>query len=82
MVDGAVRLGFPQLADETERFARGLIGHGVTPGDRVAIWAPNGWRWVVAALGAVSAGAVLVPLNTRFKGLRPRTSWAGPGPGC
>ncbi|WP_405097382.1 FadD3 family acyl-CoA ligase [Micromonospora sp. NBC_01412] len=68
VVDGAVRLGFPQLADETERFARGLIGHGVTPGDRVAIWAPNGWRWVVAALGAVSAGAVLVPLNTRFKG--------------
>ncbi|GAB3137102.1 3-((3aS,4S,7aS)-7a-methyl-1,5-dioxo-octahydro-1H- inden-4-yl)propanoate--CoA ligase FadD3 [Micromonospora sonneratiae] len=68
VVDGAVRLSFPQLADEVERFARALIGHGVAPGDRVAIWAPNGWRWVVAALGTVSAGAVLVPINTRFKG--------------
>ncbi len=37
-------------------------------GDRVAIWAPNTTEWIVSALGAVSAGAVLVPLNTRFKG--------------
>ena len=38
------------------------------PGDRVAIWAPNGYRWIVAALGLWEAGAVLVPVNTRFKG--------------
>ncbi|MBV9412252.1 MAG: fatty acid--CoA ligase family protein, partial [Acidimicrobiia bacterium] len=40
----------------------------VEPGDRVAIWAPNTWEWVVALGGLHSAGAVLVPLNTRFKG--------------
>ena len=38
------------------------------PGDRVAIWAPNSWEWIVAALGALGAGAWLVPVNTRFKG--------------
>ena len=38
------------------------------PGDRVAIWAPNTTEWVIAALAIYSAGAVLVPLNTRFKG--------------
>ncbi len=41
---------------------------GVEPGDRVAVWAPNTTEWITAALGAVTAGAVLVPVNTRFKG--------------
>src|SRR5262249_19257626 len=41
---------------------------GIERGDRIAIWAPNVWEWIVAALGLQSAGAVLVPLNTRFKG--------------
>ena len=44
------------------------MAHGIEPGDRVAVWAPNCAEWVVAALGAVGAGAVLVPLNTRYKG--------------
>ena len=41
---------------------------GVEPGDRVAIWAPNSLEWIVAALGVTTAGGVLVPVNTRFKG--------------
>ena len=41
---------------------------GLEPGDRAAIWAPNIAEWIVAALGLHSAGGVLVPLNTRFKG--------------
>jgi acyl-CoA synthetase (AMP-forming)/AMP-acid ligase II len=45
-----------------------MMAAGVVPGDRVSVWAPNGHRFVVAALGAVSAGAVLVPINTRYKG--------------
>ena len=44
------------------------MADGVGPGDRVAIWAPNCAEWMLAALGALRAGAVLVPLNTRFKG--------------
>jgi acyl-CoA synthetase (AMP-forming)/AMP-acid ligase II len=58
---------FAELAAVAEQAARGFIAAGIEPGDRVAIWAPNGWRWVVAALGLQSAGAVLVTLNTRFK---------------
>ena len=41
---------------------------GIEPGDRVAIWAPNLHEWILAAIGLQSAGAVLVPLNTRYKG--------------
>ena len=42
---------------------------GVRPGDRVAIWTFNSAQWVIAALGLWQCGAVLVPINTRFKGL-------------
>jgi acyl-CoA synthetase (AMP-forming)/AMP-acid ligase II len=68
VVDGEVRLTCTGLAAEVERFAAALVARGVKAGERVAIWAPNSWRWVVAALGTVTAGAVMVPLNTRFKG--------------
>jgi len=67
IVDGGVRWTFAELADNVYRCAGALTAAGVRPGDRVAIWAPNSHRFVVAALGAVTAGAALVPLNTRFK---------------
>ncbi|MGH8978340.1 MAG: FadD3 family acyl-CoA ligase, partial [Acidimicrobiia bacterium] len=41
---------------------------GIERGDRVAVWAPNSPEWIVAALGVTTAGAVLVPVNTRFRG--------------
>ena len=48
--------------------ARALIARGIEPGDRVAMWAPNTYHWVVAALGAQYAGAAIVPINTRYTG--------------
>ena len=48
--------------------AAALIAEGVAPADRVAIWAPNTYHWVLAALGVLSAGATLVPVSTRFTG--------------
>jgi acyl-CoA synthetase (AMP-forming)/AMP-acid ligase II len=68
IVDGATRIRYAELAGRVDGFARAVMAAGIEPGDRVAMWAPNGWRWVVAALGAVRAGAVLIPLNTRYKG--------------
>ena len=66
--DGAMRLTFAELDRERRRAAKAMIARGVRKGDRVMIWAPNSWRWFVAALGLVSAGAVLIPTSTRFKG--------------
>jgi HIP---CoA ligase len=66
--DGETRLTFAQLFEEARTFAAALVASGVEPDDRVAIWAPNSARWVIAFLGISSAGAVLVPINTRFKG--------------
>ncbi len=69
LVDGDLRLTFPQLRDAVVDAARAHIAAGVGLGDRVAIWAPNIAEWVISGLGAVMAGAVLVPLNTRYKGI-------------
>jgi HIP---CoA ligase len=64
-----VRLSFPDLAARIEDTARAFIAAGLQAGDRVGLWAPNSAEWVFAALGAIGAGGVLVPLNTRFKGV-------------
>ncbi|GAA3477179.1 FadD3 family acyl-CoA ligase [Streptomyces yanii] len=67
LVFGEDRWTFAELRDRVARVARAVMAQGVRPGDSVAVWAPNSARWVVAALGAVAAGAVLVPLNTRYR---------------
>ena len=60
------RLTFAQLRDEVRPAAAAMIDLGVAAGDRVAIWSPNTWHWVVACLATTYAGGVLVPLNTRY----------------
>ncbi|WP_328315863.1 FadD3 family acyl-CoA ligase [Streptomyces sp. NBC_00388] len=67
LADGEVRWSFGQLNDAARAAARAVIAHGVEPGDRVAVWASNSREWISAALGLLAAGAVLVPLNTRYK---------------
>jgi HIP---CoA ligase len=66
--DSVKRMSFAELADESLGSTRAAIAAGIHSGDRVGIWAPNCTGWVVAALGLLGAGAVLVPLNTRYKG--------------
>ena len=62
------RISYHQLLQQTTTVTRALIAEGVARGDRVAIWSPNTHHWVIAAFGALSAGAVLVPVSTRFTG--------------
>jgi acyl-CoA synthetase (AMP-forming)/AMP-acid ligase II len=67
VVDGPLRLTFSELADRVRIAAGAFAGAGIDKGDRVALWAPNSAEWIIAAFGAVTAGGVLVPVNTRFK---------------
>jgi acyl-CoA synthetase (AMP-forming)/AMP-acid ligase II len=69
IVDGDTRITYRELADQARQAARSFIALGVEPGDRVAIWSPNVHEWVPALIGLQSAGGVLVPLNTRYKGV-------------
>jgi acyl-CoA synthetase (AMP-forming)/AMP-acid ligase II len=59
-------LTYSELKTEVRRAAAAMIELGVNAGDRVAIWSPNTWHWVVACLATHYAGAVVVPLNTRY----------------
>jgi acyl-CoA synthetase (AMP-forming)/AMP-acid ligase II len=68
LVDGDTRLSFADLAAAADEAARAYVASGIEAGDRIAIWAPNMAEWVIAALGAFRAGAVVVTVNTRFKG--------------
>jgi acyl-CoA synthetase (AMP-forming)/AMP-acid ligase II len=65
---GGPRLSWRELHEQASVVARAFMAGGVQPGDRVAIWSPNTHHWVAGALGALRAGAVLVPVSTRFTG--------------
>ncbi|MCW5721098.1 MAG: FadD3 family acyl-CoA ligase [Devosia sp.] len=67
-IEDGLTISFVELDRLRRQFARALMASGIESGDRVMIWAPNTWKWVVAALGITSAGAVLIPASTRFKG--------------
>ncbi len=68
LIEGDQTWSFAELWADARAFASACLAAGVSPGDRIAIWAPNGRAWILAALGALSVGAAIVPLNTRFKG--------------
>ncbi|ORV95633.1 fatty acid--CoA ligase [Mycobacterium kubicae] len=67
MVDGSLRLSFTELVHRIRCAAGAFAQLGIGVGDRVAIWGPNCAEWVIAAFGLLTAGGVLVPVNTRFK---------------
>ena len=68
MVDAGARWTWRMIGDAVDRATAAFVAAGIDRGDRVAVWAPNCAEWVVALLGLQSAGAALVPLNTRYKG--------------
>jgi len=67
VVDGVQRLSFAQMAIRVRAFGRGLMDLGVGPGDRVALWMDDRVEWLVARWAVPAIGAVLVPVNTRFR---------------
>ncbi|MGI8745247.1 MAG: class I adenylate-forming enzyme family protein [Bryobacteraceae bacterium] len=63
---GGERITYRELWDRSSRVAGGLRNRGIRPGDRVAIRLSNGLNWCLAFFGTLMAGAVAVPVNTRF----------------
>jgi long-chain acyl-CoA synthetase len=66
VVAGAERLTWAELDAAVDRAAAGYAGYDLSPGDRVAVQLPNGLVWLRAALGALRAGLVVVPVNTAY----------------
>lgn len=63
---GGASLTFGGLHDAAQSFGAWIVSRGISPGDHVALWLPNGVAWVVAQVSAAQAGAVTVPISTRL----------------
>jgi fatty-acyl-CoA synthase len=61
------RATYRQVWDEVSLVARGLIGRGVSRGDRVGIWSPNRFEWVVTQYATARIGAILVNINPAYR---------------
>ena len=61
------RWTFSQLREDVDLAARALIHAGVQPGEKVSLWAPNRPEWIHILFAVAKIGAVLVPINTRFR---------------
>ena len=63
----AYRATYLELWDATTALAKALMARGIEKGDRVAIWAPNRYEWVVTQYATARIGAILVNINPAYK---------------
>ncbi len=66
-VPTGTRLSYPELDEQTDVLARGLLAAGVAKGDRVGIWAPNCAEWVLLQYATAKIGAILVNINPAYR---------------
>lgn len=67
--DGEWRLSYGELAQQVKQTAGVMRSMGLGHGDRFGIWAPNCAEWIITALAGQALGAIMVTLNTRYKGM-------------
>jgi len=61
------RWTFAEMDERVDAVAKGLLSLGIRPGDKVALWMVNRPEWIDAMFAIMKIGAVLVPVNTRFR---------------
>ncbi|MBO0684988.1 MAG: AMP-binding protein [Candidatus Dormibacteraeota bacterium] len=61
------RASYRRLWEESGVVARGLMSRGVRPGDRVGIWSPNRYEWVIVQYATARMGAILVNINPAYR---------------
>ena len=61
------RTTYRELWNQTTALARALLASGVQKGDRVGIWSPNRFEWVITQFATARIGAVLVNINPAYK---------------
>jgi fatty-acyl-CoA synthase len=62
-----IRWTYRQLDEAADRFATGLLRLGLQPGDRVGVWSPNRYEWVVTQFATAKAGLILVNVNPAYR---------------
>ncbi|MGO3327705.1 AMP-binding protein [Gordonia sp. (in: high G+C Gram-positive bacteria)] len=69
LVDAAVdrQWTYAEFRRDVRALAAGLLRLDVKPGDRVALWAPNRFEWVLTQFAAAEIGAILVVINPSYR---------------
>ena len=67
VVHQGYRATYAELVEQCETIARGLVARGVRKGDRVGIWSPNRFEWVVVQYATAAIGAILVNINPAYR---------------
>ena len=62
-----IRWTWGEFRDEVDRLAAGLVALGIEPGDRVGIWGPNSYEWVLTQFATARIGAILVNVNPAYR---------------
>src|SRR2546423_3035756 len=62
-----IRLTYAELDAQVDRAARALLAAGLEPGDRVGIWSPNRYEWVIVQFATAKAGIILVNVNPAYR---------------
>lgn len=61
------RASWAEFKSDIENLAAGLLALGVQPGDRVGIWGPNSYEWVLTQFATAKIGAIMVCLNPAYR---------------
>ncbi|MGI9316514.1 MAG: AMP-binding protein [bacterium] len=62
-----VRWSWHQLKQKVDSYAAGFLALGLNRGDRIGIWAPNDWEWVVTQFASARIGLILVNINPAYR---------------
>jgi fatty-acyl-CoA synthase len=63
----AIRWSYRHLNDAADRLAAGLLCLGLVPGDRIGIWSPNRYEWLLTQFASAKAGLILVNINPAYR---------------
>ncbi|CDX62897.1 Acyl-CoA synthetase family member 2, mitochondrial [Mesorhizobium plurifarium] len=61
------RFTWSELSDAVDALAAGFLALGLEKGDRVGIWSPNRWEWLVTQFATARIGLILVNINPAYR---------------
>lgn len=62
-----IRWTYREFRQQVNRLATGLLALGIEPGDRVGIWGPNSYEWVMVQYATARIGAIMVCINPAYR---------------
>jgi fatty-acyl-CoA synthase len=62
-----LRYTYAKLNERVDDLARGIVGLGLEPGDRLGIWSPNCVEWVLLQFATAKSGVILVNINPAYR---------------